>query len=184
LGVAVLFGAAFAGAGFVVEKRAFSFFKHLAGLGDLFSFGSEDDAVDVAFGVGLAEGHLAKVAEADLEVVGHETGGADVEGAVVVGLEDEEEVELDGGAVFGEDELEGSVESEGIGRGFALGQSGFDDSVVAAEIGSGDGWAFAVASFVKDVTAEFLQSGIPLPGVMFTYVIETKRSGNGVNVVS
>jgi hypothetical protein len=102
---------------------------------------------------GSERASFAEVGEADLQVVGHEVGGFGVDFALVEGVEDEEEVGLDGGAVFGEFEGQWFVEAVVFGCGFDLGEGGFDALVVAAEAGAADGGSFAGCSFRLDVSA-------------------------------
>src|ERR1700741_4589039 len=109
-GSAKLLGAALAGAVFVVDGRLV-LFQFLARWSDLVSFRREDDALHGVFGIGLSEWALIEVAEADLETVEHDVGGLGVDSAAVEGVDDEEDVGLDGGAVFGEEEGQGFVDA-------------------------------------------------------------------------
>jgi hypothetical protein len=150
-GAAELFGAALAGAVFVVERR-FAGFEGFARWGDLVSFGREDDALHGAFVIGGGEFHFGEIVHGGAVDSAEGVGFAGVDFVVVEGEADEVEVEVDGGAVLGVDERERLVDS--VGRGLASGgQDALEVGVMAAEAGSVDGWLLAVASSGKDVAA-------------------------------
>ena len=144
-------------------------FEGFAGRSDFFSVGREDDALDCVFGARIDERGFAEVGHRDLKVVGHAVGGAGVDFALVEGLQDKEEIGLDGGAVLGEDEGQGFVDAVVFGGGPDFVEDGFDLPVMAAEVGAGDGGRFAPAVVVEDVTAK-MDHGTPSPGVK-CYVI-------------
>ena len=151
-GSAELLGAARARTVFVVNGR-FVLFQFFARRSDLVSFRREDDALDGVFGVGLSERAFVEVGEADLEAVDHDAGGLGVDSAAVEGVDDEEDVGLDGGAVFGEEEGQGFVDAVVLDRRLDLVEGFLDELVVAAEVGAADGGSFAGGSFRLDVTA-------------------------------
>ena len=120
----------------------------LAGGGDFFFVGSEDDAVDAVLEAGVDE-------RAGLEVDGGGPVGLD-DGAGLAGLElaledgegGEVEVDLDGDAVLGE--LEG--DGDGVGLGRAAGEAALARVVVAERVVF-EGGGLAVCSGGHDVAA-------------------------------
>ena len=88
----------------------------------------------------FGEGLCAKVGGHGAEHAMHDGGGALVDALFVEGFEKQEEIDLERGAVLGEDEGNGRVGPIGnLIEGDDPGERGFDGGVVVAESGSGDG---------------------------------------------
>jgi hypothetical protein len=99
----------------------------------------------------VAEVHFAGAKEA-VEGVGF----LEVDGVVIERLHDEEVVELECGAVFGEDEVERLVESVRIGRGGGALECDLDGLVVTAVEGGVEGGLLAGSSGGEDVAAKLV----------------------------
>lgn len=103
----------------------------------------------------FGEGLCAEVGGHGAEHAMHDGGGALVDALLVECLKKQEEVDLNGGAVLGEDEGDGGVRAVGnFIEGDDPGERGFDGGVVIAESGSGDGGGAAGSSGGFDVGAK------------------------------
>ncbi len=115
--------------------------------------GVEDDLFDVRLGLGLVRGSgggFGEVLEGDLEAVEEEAGAAGVELVAGDAGEDFADRELDGGAVFGHGEGEGSL----AGAAAAEVLDGFARGVVEVAEGlAAEAGRAAAAAFGEDVAA-------------------------------
>lgn len=103
----------------------------------------------------FGEGPGSEVGGHGAEDAVHDGGGALVDALLIECLEKQEEVDLERGAVLGEDEGDGRVGSVGdLVEGDDFGEGGFDGGVVIAERGSGDGGGAAGGSGGFDVGAK------------------------------
>jgi hypothetical protein len=101
-------------------------------------------------GVRWEDGMRRQVGAGDLEAVEEESGAAGVEVVGGDALQNEADGELDGGAVFGDGEVEGGeagLAGDGVGDGMAGGV------VVVAEVFVAEGGGGAAASVDEDVAA-------------------------------
>ena len=130
-------GAVLAMAILVVAKLGLVRFQGAIGHGDLFSLRGEGDLVNGMVGIG--ERAVAEIDCAGAEEAIEGVGGLEVDAPVVERLGDEHEVDLEGGAVFGEVEGERGVDAVGVGLGVDLGEGALDDLVVSAVEGRVDG---------------------------------------------
>jgi hypothetical protein len=101
-----------------------------------------------SFGCGLCgDGLFGEVEAGDLESVEEEAGAAGVDVVGGDALQDLADGVLDGGAVFGERELEGGVAGAWVLRGSSRGV------VVVAEVLAAQAWAAAAVAVGEDVAA-------------------------------
>jgi hypothetical protein len=104
----------------------------LGGGGDFFALGREGDVAD-GLGCGIVERTVGEVDFAGAQQAVEAIGGLDVDSAGVEGGDDDGVVDVEGGAVLGDDEREGlAVPSVGIGDGDDLGKLGFDHLMMTA----------------------------------------------------
>ena len=131
--IAVCFGADAARA-FGAVGKDFVGLEDFAGCGDFFAVCGEDDAMDGVLVVGLDERASLEIGDAGAIGAGEGVGGFAVNASFERGQGDEVEVELDGGAILGEDEGDGdgAVAFGADGEFFLL-------AVVVAQEGSVDG---------------------------------------------
>lgn len=115
----------------------FARFEGIMGQGDLFSFRGEDDVVDGMVGIG--EGAAAEIDFARAEDAVEGVGGLEIDALIVERVDDNGIVELEGGAVFREDEGQRLMGAGWIAPRLDLGEGGANFCVVVAEEGSFEG---------------------------------------------